>query len=124
MLFRYAFPIPRHGQLIAYTLYFEGDHTPSQSELITILSNKLETAQEFAQMSGDDEGAWREVKNLTGAIYALKNIKSPNLPRLPTNGSNAISVLCNTQIESSAIRISLIQPTRLSPTRLRLVREG
>lgn len=123
MLFRYAFPIPRHGQLIAYTIYFEGDHTPSKTELLGILREKLNDANDFAHKSGE-EGAWREVKNLNGAIYALENIKSPSLPRLPTNGSNAISVLCDTEIEASAIRISLIQPIKLTPTRLRLVREG
>lgn len=123
MILRYAFPVPRHGQLIAYTHYFEGDHAPTKAELLALLRGMLAEANENAAGSNENEATWREVKNLEGAIYALEHIKSPDLPRLPANGSNAISILCETQIESSAIRVSLITPTSLSP-RLRLVREG
>lgn len=120
MLFRYAFPVPRHGEMISVTRYVESDKNPTKAELLHLFEDERSQAQKRAEASPETEILWREVKNWEGCIYALRNIKAPELPNLPANGLSDISIFCQTELEQSAIRITLIKPLSLKEPRLRL----
>jgi hypothetical protein len=122
MLFRYSFPVPRHGEMVSVTRYVEAAHNPSQGELLSLFRAELRDAQEKA-LAATTDIEWLDVKNWDEIIFALEHIRSPDLPHLPIAGKNETTVICDTRLKRSAIRINLITPLSLEP-RLRLAAKG
>ena len=125
MLFRYSFPMPRHGEVKPVTQYVDSDHNPRKSELLRMFETELAEATNEAEGKPEEHPAWHRIQEINACIYALKHIRKPDMPMLPqSDGSLMAAVYCGTEGQANIIRISLIEPLQLAQSQFRLVKEG
>jgi hypothetical protein len=102
MLYRYAFPVFRHGEILSVTRYVEASHSPTLDELLSLFTYEKEVTESKSI-----------IKEIDDIIFCLNNLSVSEFPQLPFGNSKTIPVLCETKFKSSTIRVSVIEPVKL-----------
>ncbi|NJL70563.1 MAG: hypothetical protein HC888_02565 [Candidatus Competibacteraceae bacterium] len=103
-IFKYAFPVPRHGNTRSVELYVASDHNPRLKELREMVEEKKQEAEQTS--------SWSEAKDWECALYSLDHLYLKELPLLPIAGSlYGCPVYCDTPDGvRNSIQVSLIKP--------------
>jgi len=120
MILRYSFPVARHGRLVPVSRYVDCEFSPTKDELLEAFREKREEALRTATVHNDTDISWSDLKNWDGCIYALEHLRS-ELPIInPTNLTDAV-IFCDTELEVSNIRISVLPLVSITRPLMRLV---